>query len=50
MPTSVSDAVRLRAAVEHAWHALLAGEPREAVLRASEVGEERKEKNCDQEG
>jgi len=33
LPTSVSDAVRLRAAVEHAWHAILAGEPRESVIR-----------------
>lgn len=32
-PTGVSEAVRLRGAVEHAWHAILAGEPREAVLR-----------------
>jgi hypothetical protein len=33
MPTHVSDTIRLRAAIEHAWHAILAGQPQEAVLR-----------------
>jgi hypothetical protein len=33
LPTNVSDAVRLRAAIEHAWHAVLAGQPQENVLR-----------------
>jgi hypothetical protein len=31
-PTSVSDAVRLRAALERAWHTILSGEPREQAL------------------
>ncbi len=33
-PTSVSDALRLRAALERAWHAVLAGRPADAVLQA----------------
>jgi hypothetical protein len=34
LPTGVTDTVRLRAIVEHAWHAILSGEPRENVLHA----------------
>jgi hypothetical protein len=34
LPTSVSDAVRLRAALERAWHAIMAGQPPETVLSA----------------
>jgi hypothetical protein len=33
LPTGVSDTLRLRAALEHAWHAIFAGEARDAVLR-----------------
>ncbi len=33
-PSTGSDELRLRAAVERAWHALLAGQPREKVTRA----------------
>jgi hypothetical protein len=31
LPTRVSDASRARAAIEHAWHAILAGEPADRV-------------------